>query len=318
MSEETDKQRYIENQINFEIEYIRSWPTKAMAFFIAINFGIISAVIALQKVNPPFHLSYRTKAILVIMVVIIMIWMLYILWNSNRNYIRCRILQIDLQEKLFNEADRTEFRLPKIWFEKKKGWKLCAIFRRWFHMDVEKGCSWCKHPGWLFYVFVVIIVTSLVIAGIFSIGYVQQKTTVTRIIDGDTIQVLYGGMKKRIRLIGIDTPESRVNKKAKNDAKRSGQDVETIIAMGKRATEYVGSLVNTGDTITIEIDVQEMDRYGRLLGYVYLSNGKMLNEEIVKAGYAHVMTIPPNVKYKDKFLKIYQEARESKRGLWKE
>ena len=46
----------------------------------------------------------------------------------------------------------------------------------------------------------------------------------------------------------------------------------------------------------------------RLLGYIYLSNGKMLNEEIVKAGYANVMTIPPTVKYQDRFLKAYQEG----------
>ncbi len=122
--------------------------------------------------------------------------------------------------------------------------------------------------------------------------------------------------EESIRLIGIDTPESRVNKKTKKDAKRSGQDVETIIAMGKRATEYVESLVKPGGLITIEFDVQERDRYKRLLGYVYLSNGKMLNEEIVKAGYASVMTIPPNVKYKDRFLIAYQEARERKVGLW--
>ncbi len=58
------------------------------------------------------------------------------------------------------------------------------------------------------------------------------------------------------------------------------------------------------------------DRYGRLLGYVFLSNGKMLNEEIVKAGYAIVMTIPPNVKHQDRFLRAYKQARERKRGLW--
>ncbi len=88
--------------------------------------------------------------------------------------------------------------------------------------------------------------------------------------------------------------------------------------MGKRATEYVERLVKTGDLITIEFDAQQRDRYGRLLGYVYLSNGKMLNEEIVKAGYANVMTIPPNVKYQDRFLRAYKQARERKRGLWNE
>ena len=58
--------------------------------------------------------------------------------------------------------------------------------------------------------------------------------------------------------------------------------------------------------------------YKRLLGYVYLPNGKMLNEEIVKAGYANVMTIPPDVKYKDRFLTAYQNAKERKGELWKE
>ncbi len=144
----------------------------------------------------------------------------------------------------------------------------------------------------------------------------QQKTTVTRIIEGDIIQALYGGVEKRIRLIGIDTPESRVNWKAKKYADMSEHDLKTIIEMGKKAKAYVDGLVKRGDLITIEFDVQERDKYGRLLGYVYLSNGKMLNEEIVKAGYAIIMTIPPNVKYKDRLLEAYQEAEEDKRGLW--
>ncbi len=148
-------------------------------------------------------------------------------------------------------------------------------------------------------------------------SYAQQTTTVVRVVDGDTLKVRYWGKEESIRLIGIDTPESRVNKKAKRDAKRSGQDVKTITAKGKRATEYVESLVKPGDLITIEFDVEQRDRYDRLLGYVYLSNGKMLNEEMVKAGYANIMTIPPNVKYQDRFLKAYREARDNKRGLWK-
>ncbi len=148
--------------------------------------------------------------------------------------------------------------------------------------------------------------------------HAQQSTTVVRVVDGDTLKVRYWGKEESIRLIGIDTPESRANKKAKKDAKRSGQDIKTITSMGKRATEYVEILVRPGDLVTIEFDVQQRDRYDRLLGYVYLSNGKMLNEEIVKAGYANVMTIPPNVKYKDRFLRAYKQARERKRGLWKD
>ena len=75
-------------------------------------------------------------------------------------------------------------------------------------------------------------------------------------------------------------------------------------------------LDKSGDAITIEFDTQAKDRYGRLLGYVCLSDGKMLNEEIVKAGYANIMTISPNVKYEDKFIKADKSARERKVGLW--
>lgn len=136
---------------------------------------------------------------------------------------------------------------------------------------------------------------------------------VLSVVDGDTLKISYKGQKESIRLIGVDAPESTINKKTKRDAKRSGQSIETIIAMGKRATKYVKSLVKPGDEITIELDVQERDRYGRLLGYVYLSDGKMLNEEIVKAGYANIMTIRPNVKYKDKFLREYRDYHEEQR-----
>jgi micrococcal nuclease len=159
-------------------------------------------------------------------------------------------------------------------------------------------------------VFVLVLVSSPI--------YAQQKTTVTRVIDGDVIQVVYGGVEKRVRLIGIDAPESRVDRKAFKDANMSEQDIETIVEMGAEAKAYVNGLIKRGDFITIEFDIKEMDRYGRLLCYVYLSNGKMLNEEIVKAGYANVKTIPPNVKYKDKFLKAFKYAKETKRGLWDE
>ncbi len=99
--------------------------------------------------------------------------------------------------------------------------------------------------------------------------HAQQTTTVVRVVDGDTLKIRYWGKEESIRLIGIDTPESRVNKKAKRDAKRSGQDLKTITAMGKRATEYVESLVKPGDLITIEFDAQQKDKFGRLLGYIY-------------------------------------------------
>ncbi len=164
-----------------------------------------------------------------------------------------------------------------------------------------------------------LIIVFIVLAIFSSVhGYAQQKTTVTRIIDGDILQALYGEREKRIRLIGIDTPESRINKNAKRDANMSEQDIKTIIEMGRKSKKYVDGLVKRGDLVTIEFDAQERDKYGRLLCYVYLSNGKMLNEEILKAGYAVIMSIPPNVKHKDMFLRAYKQARDRKVGLWEE
>jgi len=104
---------------------------------------------------------------------------------------------------------------------------------------------------------------------------------VLSVVDGDTLKINYKGKQESVRLIGIDAPESRPNKKAKNDAQRSGEDLKTITAMGKVATNYVKNLLKPGDTVRIEFDVQRRDKYGRLLGYVYLPNGDMLNEEIV-------------------------------------
>ena len=136
---------------------------------------------------------------------------------------------------------------------------------------------------------------------------------VVKIIDGDTVKIEYGGSEENVRLIGIDTPESRANSKAKKDAERSIHDVEVITAMGKAATNYVKSIVKLGTDIEIEFDVQSRDKYGRFLGYVYLQTGEMLNEKIVGAGYASIMTIPPNVKYQERFLATYREARENNR-----
>ena len=93
--------------------------------------------------------------------------------------------------------------------------------------------------------------------------------------------------------------------------------METITSMGKESAKFSATLVKPGDTVKIEFDIRPRDQYGRLWGYAYLSNGKMLNEEIVKAGYASVLTYPPNVKYQEKFLKGYKEAREAKKGLWR-
>jgi micrococcal nuclease len=144
-----------------------------------------------------------------------------------------------------------------------------------------------------------------------------EKAKILSIVDGDTVKVIFHNREERLRLIGIDTPESIPNSKAKKDAQRTKSDIETITSQGREAKSFMKGLVKPGDLLKIEFDVRTRDKYGRLLAYLYLPSGKMLNEEIVKAGYAQLMTIPPNLKYQERFLMAYREARENYRGLWK-
>lgn len=146
---------------------------------------------------------------------------------------------------------------------------------------------------------------------VLSVQTDSQKFFVTKVIDGDTIEIANG---ERVRLIGIDTPESRVNQKTQRDSLRSGQDVQSIAIIGKEATNYMKALLEK-KTVRLEFDVTQRDKYGRLLAYVYLDD-LFVNAEIVRAGYASLMTIPPNVKYSSLFQSLYREARTQRRGLW--
>jgi len=144
-------------------------------------------------------------------------------------------------------------------------------------------------------------------------SYNYSDVYITRVIDGDTLQLESG---ERVRLIGIDTPEMHESDKLKRDARRTNQDATTIQKLGRRAYEFTRNLAE-GKRVTLEFDVERRDKYGRLLAYVYLKDGTFVNARIVQEGYASLMTIPPNVKYADLFLKLYQEARGDRRGLWK-
>ena len=136
---------------------------------------------------------------------------------------------------------------------------------------------------------------------------------VVYIYDGDTIKLANG---ERVRFLGIDTPESSENKKLFRDAQRSGQDVQEILAMGHVAAEYTRSLLK-GRRVRLEFDIEKRDKYGRLLAYIYrVDDGLFVNEDVIKNGYAYPMTIPPNIRYAERFRKLFREAQKAKRGLW--
>jgi len=129
---------------------------------------------------------------------------------------------------------------------------------------------------------------------------------VTKVIDGDTFWVDDGSEKGfKIRMIGVDAPESRnvFNK--------------VIGYYGQESKNFMTTLL-TGKNVRLECDIDSLDQYGRTLAYVYLQDGTFVNAELVKQGYAMIMTVPPNVKYADLFLKLQKKARAKNRGLWKE
>jgi len=170
-----------------------------------------------------------------------------------------------------------------------------------------------RHVKKLFTILLLAVLTSPIQTGSHEpIG----SAKILSVVDGNTLKIKYQGKIEILRLIGIDAPVSRLNKKG-SQAERSEEDLNNITRMSKEATRYVSALVGPGEPVKIEFDVEERDKSGRLLGYVYLSNGKMLNEEIVQAGYANLMAVPPNVKYQRRFLKVYQNAREMRKGLWR-
>ncbi len=141
-----------------------------------------------------------------------------------------------------------------------------------------------------------------------------QWHTVVYVYDGDTFKLENG---EKVRLIGIDTPESKDNEKLHRDVVKLKMNRKVLLAMGKKASEYSHEML-LDQKVRLEFDVGQRDRYQRLLAYVYLSDGTFVNEKIIAQGYAYPLTIPPNVKYADLFKKRCDEARDSKRALWKD
>jgi micrococcal nuclease len=137
-----------------------------------------------------------------------------------------------------------------------------------------------------------------------------------RVIDGDTLKVDYLGRSARLRLIGLDAPESADNPKARRDAYHSQQTLATVLYQGQAAKNFVLSAVKPGDVLKLEFDAQKQDHYGRWLAYVYLPDGRMLNDLIIRRGYAKTMAIPPNVKYQERFAESLRRAQAEHAGLW--
>jgi len=145
----------------------------------------------------------------------------------------------------------------------------------------------------------------------------EAEATLIRASDGDTLKVMIADLKESVRLIGIDAPESHPNERALRLSKKTGEPVKQIVIKGKRSAQFVASLLSEGDKLRLVYDRQKRDRFGRLLAYVYLPDGRMLQEVIIQEGYATPLTIAPNNRFRHTFEAEYVAAQRHKKGLWR-
>ena len=156
-----------------------------------------------------------------------------------------------------------------------------------------------------------VLVAALVVAAMGCGGARPTTTTasegeavVVRVVDGDTLVADFAGRAEKVRLIGIDTPESV----------KPNTPVECF---GKEASHHLEELLPEGTPIRVERDVEARDQYGRLLGYVYRTKDDLfVNRAQAEDGFADLLTFPPNVAHTDDFTAAVAAARTANRGLW--
>jgi len=140
----------------------------------------------------------------------------------------------------------------------------------------------------------------------------KEPARIMRIINGDTFTILYHGKWEEIKLLGLDMPETTLNDRVYERALKNSTTPAEIINRGLTGREFVKKYLQYGSQIWIEFDVQKRDHFSRLLGYVYLADGRMLNEIILRAGLSEPLLIPPNLKYQKRFQEIARLAQDDK------
>lgn len=164
-----------------------------------------------------------------------------------------------------------------------------------------------------------IVILLVVLAGLYFLTDSNNNNTsdiisgtVTRVVDGDTAVIKIGGQDKRVRFLGVDTPETVHPNKP-------------VQFYGTEASNFTKNSL-TGRRVWLEYDASPTDRYNRHLAYIWLTKPGSINEETIRRdmfnakllldGYAKVMTIRPNTRYEKLFTEFQDEARRNKKGIW--
>ena len=137
-----------------------------------------------------------------------------------------------------------------------------------------------------------------------SLNASPNLATVKRVVDGDTIEIAIGGKTERVRLIGVDTPETK-------------HPTKGVECYGPEASAYTEQLLPTGTALRVERDIEARDKYGRLLLYVYTADSNVfVNLDLVMNGYARPMVFEPNTAHKADFAQAATQAELRNVGLW--
>lgn len=150
---------------------------------------------------------------------------------------------------------------------------------------------------------VVCIVVGTVVAGCApsTHGVVVHGT-----IDGDTLEVVIDGQLERVRLLGIDTPETK-------------HPTKPVECFGPEAATFLASLLPPGTSVRAVRDIEARDRFGRLLLHLFVDvqgASVHVNAQVVRGGYARLLAIPPNTAFTEELQRALAEARRTRRGLW--
>ena len=137
-----------------------------------------------------------------------------------------------------------------------------------------------------------------------SVSASPNSATVKDVVDGDTIDIAIGGNTERVRLIGINTPETK-------------HPTKGVECFGPEATAYTQQLLPAGTALRVERDIEARDKYGRLLLYVYIAQSNVfVNLDLVLQGYARPMVFEPNTAHKADFAQAATQAELRNVGLW--
>jgi len=132
----------------------------------------------------------------------------------------------------------------------------------------------------------------------------SDEPSVVEVVDGDTVVVRIGDHDETVRLIGVDTPETK-------------HPTKPVQCFGPEASAFAARLLPKGAIVRLERDVEPRDHFGRLLAYVYRANdGLFVNVELARQGYARPLVIAPNDTYAADVDAAAREARTQGRGLW--